>query len=129
MFKTQLRTIFMKTNGHCHFCGDLLFFENRGWCEKPKGHWEVDHVTQRAKGGADETANYLPACTRCNRLRWHRTGEVMRDLLLLGVLAQREIRYKTSLGKHLELLRTARLEENEQRRRRRRKTLAARAGN
>ncbi len=35
-----------------------------------KGHWEADHVIQRGKGGYNGIANYLPACTECNRLRW-----------------------------------------------------------
>jgi hypothetical protein len=28
--------------------------------------------------------NYLPACTSCNRLRWGREGEKLRDVLLIG---------------------------------------------
>ena len=72
MRESDLREIFDKTNGHCHFCGDPIEFGNRGWSEKPDGHWEKDHVIQRDKGGAHTSENCLPACTRCNRLRWAR---------------------------------------------------------
>ena len=112
MHEHSLRQIYDKTSGHCHFCGDPIKFENRGWCEKPDGHWEVDHVIQRDKGGAKASDNCLAACTRCNRLRWHRTGEVLRDLLLLGVIAVKEIKAHTQIGKQLERLRKARLDEN-----------------
>jgi len=52
--EAALRRIFDKTTGHCHFCGDPIIFENRGWSDRPHGHWEVDHVIQRHKGGAKE---------------------------------------------------------------------------
>ncbi len=45
--------------------------------------------------------NCLPACTRCNRLRWHRTGDGLRDLLLYGVIAVKEIKGGTCIGKQL----------------------------
>jgi len=68
--------IWEKTQGHCHFYGDKVDFEKRGWNEEDlKGYWEVDHVFQRGKGGNNAINNCLPDCTRCNRLRWHRTGE------------------------------------------------------
>ena len=108
----DLREIYDKTTGHCHFCGDPIEFENRGWAETMEGHWEVDHVIQRDKGGAKTSLNCLPACTRCNRLRWHRTGDALRDLLLLGVIAMKEIKSNSQIGKQLEHLRAARLEEN-----------------
>jgi 5-methylcytosine-specific restriction endonuclease McrA len=107
-----LRRIFDKTAGHCHFCGDAILFENRGWADKPDGHWEVDHVIQRHKGGLKSAENCLPACTRCNRLRWHRTGDGLREVLLLGVLATKEIKLGTETGKHLEQLRETRLADN-----------------
>ncbi len=108
----QLREIFGRTKGHCHFCGDSIVFENRGWCEKPSGHWEVDHVIQQDKGGPKTSENCLPACTRCNRLRWHRTGDGIRELLLLGVIAAKEIKDKTEIGKVFERLKHERLGRN-----------------
>jgi 5-methylcytosine-specific restriction endonuclease McrA len=128
VIERDLRAIFDKTSGHCHFCGDPLKFSNRGWTEKPDGHWEVDHVIQRDKGGTVTSENCLPACTRCNRLRWHRTGEAIRELLWLGTIAVKEIKCATPLGKELQRLREVRLEENVMRRQaraKRRKTTSA----
>jgi 5-methylcytosine-specific restriction endonuclease McrA len=117
MNKRQLQQIWEKTEGHCHFCGDLLEFEKRGWREGDlTGYWEIDHVIQHDKGGNNSVDNYLPACTRCNRLRWHRTGEGIRELLLLGLIAQDEVNKGTSIGKSLILLREKRLINNKKRR-------------
>ena len=116
MTEVALRRIFDKTTGHCHFCGDRIVFENRGWIDKPRGHWEVDHVIQRHKGGLESAENCLPACTRCNRLRWHRTGDGLREVLLLGVLAAKEIKAGTKVGVHLKELRKTRLAQNDLRR-------------
>jgi 5-methylcytosine-specific restriction endonuclease McrA len=118
MRENGLRLIFDKTSGHCHFCGDPIKFQNRGWCEKPNGHWEVDHVIQRDKGGTKLAENCLPACMRCNRLRWHRTGDSIRDILLLGIIARKEIKNSSRVGRELLRLRAERLIENEARRRR-----------
>ncbi len=117
MRENQLRQIWEKTEGHCHFCGDAVEFEKRGWHDGDlAGYWEVDHVIQRNKGGVDSADNYLPACTRCNRLRWHRTGERIRELLLLGLVAKGEIKKRTALGQALIKLRDKRLVNNQKRR-------------
>jgi 5-methylcytosine-specific restriction endonuclease McrA len=58
-------------------------------------------VIQRNRGGAVAVANCLPACTRCNRLRWHRAGGEIRQLLRLGLIAKSEIEKQTSTGKEL----------------------------
>jgi len=116
MREHALGEIFKKTQGHCHFCGDRLVFENRGWTDHPHKHWEVDHVIQRDKGGTKKADNCLPACTACNRLRWHRTGKSVRRLLLLGVIAAKEIKNHTSIGQELTRLQNKRQTENEARR-------------
>jgi 5-methylcytosine-specific restriction endonuclease McrA len=109
--------IWEKTQGHCHFCGDPVDFEKRGWKTGDlTGSWEVDHIVQRDKGGYNLTDNYLPACTKCNRLRWHRTGAAIRELLLLGLIAKDEIRKMSSVGKSLLELREKRLSKNIKRR-------------
>lgn len=114
---TKLYRIWEKTHGHCHFCGDPVDFEKRGWHEGDmSGYWEVDHVIQRDKGGAIPEENCLPACTRCNRLRWHRTGKNIRELLLLGLIAQDEVNKNSSIGKALIALREKRLFKNQMRR-------------
>jgi 5-methylcytosine-specific restriction endonuclease McrA len=117
MSEIQLRQIWKRTEGHCHFCGDPVIFEKRGWrADDLDGYWEVDHVIQCGKGGSRSTENCLAACTRCNRLRWHRKGEAIRELLFLGLIARNEIRKRTSVGKTLLWMRKNRLLQNEKRR-------------
>ena len=117
MTQEELRHIWQKTEGHCHFCGDPVVFETRGWVEGDlAGYWEVDHVIQRQKGGSVEADNCLPACTRCNRLRWHRKGEGIRELLFLGLIARDEIRSGGAVGRSLVRLREQRIHRNEMRR-------------
>jgi len=41
MHESQLRAIYDRTSGHCHFCGDPVAFEKRGWSDDPDGYWEV----------------------------------------------------------------------------------------
>jgi HNH endonuclease len=118
--RAREREIFDKTDGHCHFCGDPLVFTKRGWSPRPNGNWEIDHVIQRKKGGHAGKDNCLPACTNCNRLRWGRTGLALREVLLMGVIALKEMRAGSRLGGELELLRERHLRANRNRRRKRR---------
>ncbi|MBI1976151.1 MAG: HNH endonuclease [Candidatus Omnitrophica bacterium] len=118
MHEKILRRIFERTRGHCHFCGDPVQFSKRGWALNLDGYWEVDHVIQRGKGGARSTDNCLPACTRCNRLRWHRTGRAVRELLFLGLIARDEVTRGSEVGAAIKQLRQARLAQNRSRRRR-----------
>lgn len=107
MTEAQYREIWDKTNGHCHFCGDPVSLRKRGYRrDRADGCWEADHVVQRDKAGISSIANYLPACTPCNRLRWHRKGAAIRDLLLLGLIARREVDTLTETGKSLIRLRS-----------------------
>ena len=69
-----------------------------------------------SSAGSHSPENCLPACTRCNRLRWHRTGKDVRELLLLGLIAQGQINKKTQTGFKLEELRQKRLAANRRRR-------------
>ena len=117
MTKIELRQVWEKTEGHCHFCGDAVDFDRRGWRDGDlTGYWEVDHVIQRDKGGSVLADNCLPACTRCNRLRWHRKGEQIRELLFLGLIARDEIRRQSAVGRVLAHLRETRLVKNQPRR-------------
>ncbi len=123
--ENQLRAIFDKTGGHCHFCGDPIQFEKRGWVEVDlTGYWEIDHVIQRGKGGAGGIENSLPACTRCNRLRWHRKGEQIRELLFLGLIAKDEIKKGSDLGMDLKNLGEQRNQRNQKRRQSRKKEMS-----
>ena len=69
MTEVQLRQIWKKTNGHCHFCGDPVSLRKRGYrSQRSDRSWEVDHVIQRDKGGLSSTENYLPAGVRLGSL-------------------------------------------------------------
>jgi 5-methylcytosine-specific restriction endonuclease McrA len=127
----RLKAIFKSTSGRCHFCGDRLvlsryatkqqrqyLLRSKGWGWRA-GYWEIDHVIQRHKGGRDGTANFLPACIGCNRLRWHRKGKYTRESILLGLIARHEIHRNSDVGKQIKRLMDARLKLNRQRRRRR----------
>ena len=96
----KLATVFNKTNGHCHFCGDSLVFEKYGvkYSNNLNGAWEADHIMQKGKGGSKNIENCLPCCVPCNRLRWHRKGEDLRDLIFFGLIAKDEIMKKTITG-------------------------------
>ncbi len=115
----KLREVFDKTNGHCHFCGDAVDFQKYGLRDIGiDGAWEADHVIQRGKGGTKDISNCFPACTKCNRLRWHRTGENLREMITLGIIANDEIKKKSELGKKINELKQKRFEQNIKRRRR-----------
>src|SRR3989338_8265626 len=120
MFTSKtLRQVFDKTKGHCHFCGDPVVFEKYGLknFDDALGVWEADHVIQRGKGGNKHADNCLPACYRCNHLRWHRTGDNIRELLYLGLVAKDEILKKSDIGQKIEILKNKRMESNKKRRR------------
>src|SRR2546426_9186408 len=90
--------VFVKTDGHCHFCGAALTFRNFGK-HKRRRDWVIDHVAYKSVGGSGKVDNYLAACARCNGLRWNRPGFQLQGLLLLGVLAASEIRKGSEIGK------------------------------
>jgi hypothetical protein len=113
----QLREIWKKTDGHCHFCGDPVSLRKRGYRrQRADGCWEVDHVVQRHRGGEVSIENCLPACTSCNRLRWHRRGAAIRELLVLGLIAKSEIEKLTETGKGLVRLRAGQTRRTARRR-------------
>ncbi len=118
MTTATLNIIFSRTSGHCHFCGDRLFFSRQGMKkgQSEKGSWEVDHVIQKDKGGKNSVENYLPACVRCNRLRWHSKGRHLRELLVLGLIATKEIKRKTATGEKIRELKKKRIRDNMKRR-------------
>jgi hypothetical protein len=117
MTEAQYREIWKKTNGHCHFCGDPVSLRKRGYHrQRADGCWEVDHVIQRDKAGLSNIANYLPACTACKRLRWHRSGAELREVLRLGLIAKREMDAFTSTGKRLIILTHRQVKLNQRRR-------------
>lgn len=116
---SKLKEIFERTNGCCHFCGDKVVFEKYGVknVNDIDGVWEADHINQKAKGGTRDAGNCLPACYRCNRLRWHRKGDEIRDLLFLGLIAKNEIKKGSSIGQEMQALKSNREQQNVRRRR------------
>lgn len=115
----KLKAIFEKTDGHCHFCGDSLVLEKYGIKDinDLDGAWEADHVIQQGKGGSKNVENCLPSCVRCNRLRWHRKGDDLRELIFLGLIAKDEIKKGSTVGKLISELKNKRDESNRNRRR------------
>lgn len=115
----KLKAIFEKTEGHCHFCGDSLVLEKYGVKDinDLDGAWEADHVIQQGKGGSKNVENCLPSCVRCNRLRWHRKGDDLRELIFLGLIAKDEIKKGSTVGKLISELKNKRDESNRNRRR------------
>ena len=114
----QLKKIFERTKGHCHFCGDKVIFDKYG-CKNINdldGAWESDHVIQKAKGGNVKEENCLPACVRCNRLRWHYKGNELRELIFLGIIAKKEINKNSKVGEDILILKGKRENSNEKRR-------------
>lgn len=101
---TKLRSVYEKTSGHCHFCGDRLVFEKYGVKDinDLDGTWEADHVIQRGKGGSKDLENCLPTCVRCNRLRWYRDGDSLRELILLGLVAFDEVKRQSATNNQIE---------------------------
>lgn len=119
IINAKLVTVFNKTNGHCHFCGDSLVFEKYGvkYSDNLDGSWEADHIIQKGKGGSKDIENCLPSCMLCNRLRWHRKGKDLRDLIFLGLIVKDEIKRKTVLGRKIVELKNKRIIQNNKRRR------------
>ncbi len=117
--KTILEKIFERTGGCCHFCGDPVVFKKYGMksIDDTDGVWEADHINQKAKGGKKDQDNCLPACYKCNRLRWHRKGDDIRELIYLGLIAKDQIKKNNKLGIELIKLKEKRLHGNSKRRR------------
>lgn len=51
------REIFEKSNGRCHYCGDVLTLD---------GKWHIEHMKPRALGGSEDLLNLVAACIGCN---------------------------------------------------------------
>jgi 5-methylcytosine-specific restriction endonuclease McrA len=111
------KVIFEKTQGVCHFCGDPLIFEKYDLRDEGEtGAWNIDHVNQRWRGGAESIENCLPACVSCNSSRWGDTGEKLREFIALGRIAAKEIKKDTALGKQLKELQRKQIEYKRKRR-------------
>jgi 5-methylcytosine-specific restriction endonuclease McrA len=56
--------VLAKTDGCCFYCLAPL-----------EGHWEIDHVVPRSRGGSNRFENLVPACADCNHDKGARTPE------------------------------------------------------
>lgn len=58
----KVATLIKARDGHaCVYCGATA--------EESGSHLHLDHLTPKAKGGADEATNLVLACRRCNSAR------------------------------------------------------------
>lgn len=60
--------VLRKTSGKCVYCGVVLSAS-----PGRDDSYQADHVLPVAKGGADDIANLVPSCARCNRLKSAKT--------------------------------------------------------
>lgn len=77
--KNQYLLALEKTDGRCAYCGKVFepdrVLENKsGW----QVNWSLDHLIPKSKGGGDDYANLMPACTRCNSQKKDRDLEDFR---------------------------------------------------
>jgi len=61
----ELRQIYRKTHGYCHYCGKKLAWTNYARYGE-KGGWHVEHKNPKAAGGSDYFRNLVAACIDCN---------------------------------------------------------------
>lgn len=54
--KAIRQKVYQKYDGHCAYCGRPIDYKDM----------QVDHIQAHSLGGADELANYNPACRMCN---------------------------------------------------------------
>jgi len=108
--------IWEKTDGHCHFCGKKLVFKNYGKNKLVVGNWYIDHIFPKSMGGKNETVNYLPICGECNRLKWHRTGKEIQELMKYGLVSIREKKKKSKIGIEIFEIYNLQKKKNEERR-------------
>jgi len=109
--KADVRLIWDKTGGRCHFCGIQTDFLNRGGHGELSTYWEVDHVHTVARGGVDDISNYMCICRRCNMSK-KTTGIGLRRLLLLSRIAKAEYYKGSSAGRKTGHLRIEQLADN-----------------
>jgi 5-methylcytosine-specific restriction endonuclease McrA len=83
------KTIWDKTDGHCHICGGSL--DGDKWC--------ADHVVPSAIGGVHELNNYLPTHSLCNKLKRCVSDVEFQWVLKLGVWLRGEIERQTMIGR------------------------------
>lgn len=64
--------VWEKTGGRCWYCGVQTV---------PWKTFTADHFISVRNGGDDQLSNLVPACTRCNSVKNHRTLDVFREMV------------------------------------------------
>ena len=72
MAKSERQAVYDKFNGHCAYCGKQIEYKDM----------QVDHITPKRRGGADDLSNYNPSCRRCNHYKRATSIERFRELLM-----------------------------------------------
>lgn len=87
--KQERQRIYDKTAGRCAYCG----------CEITIQQMQVDHLAPLYNGGADDMANYLPACRSCNHYKSTLTLEKFRAALerMPDVLERDSVTYRNAV--------------------------------
>lgn len=90
--QAEREAVYLKTNGHCAYCGRRLRFEEM----------QVDHVRPLARyvnPGPDTVENMLPACRSCNHYKGSNTLEGFRAMLERQpqVLARDSVTYQIAV--------------------------------
>lgn len=73
--KDMRRKVYEMYDGHCAYCGKEIDIKDM----------QVDHIQSVKLGGADEIANYRPACRSCNFYKSTMSVEGLREQLGLIV--------------------------------------------
>lgn len=83
------KRVYEKYGGRCAYCGEPIEYKEM----------QLDHMEPLAKGGADNEANYMPACRTCNHYKSTLTVEQFREQigLLTKRLTERVYIYKLAL--------------------------------
>ena len=92
--REKLRTrLINKTNGHCGYCGCVLFHSGKQWHK-----WQIDHILPKKKGGTDEEDNLMPSCPSCNKYKQVATLEQFREIVqnTIQVLNKNSTAYKVA---------------------------------
>lgn len=64
--------VLRKTGGICYICKRVFTYDTSLAAHVPHVYFsslQIDHIVPLSKGGPNAISNYMPACSRCNRLK------------------------------------------------------------
>jgi len=65
--------VYRKYRGKCAYCGASIEFREG---------FEIDHLKPKSRGGTNDIDNLMPACERCNQLKYNSDIEEFRDKII-----------------------------------------------